>query len=236
MSWLVVAAHPRARAVRRIASRLGLDPPRDLAAAAGSDVAAAGIAVIGGDADLAAVALARLDAGRRVPLALLPAAGSDLLRMFAKPQSDLADGAPYPSDLGMCSHGDSITPFVSHLTGRSRIGRTAAFTITAHRTWEVRGWRCVVANAQHLRGRAVAPRAALMDGELDIQIHGGARRRIRGLTRHGLHLAEPGVWRRSLGSAEIALPSPWRLAADGRDIGAGSCSVRTEVAAFDLWI
>jgi hypothetical protein len=233
VNWVCVAAAPHRRDTLRLARRFGLERPGELAAAE-TERTADGIVVIGDDGDLARVALARLGREDRLPLALLPTGRSDLLRMFAIDRSPVGDGAAYRADLGLCTFGGVTVPFVSHVVSRGH--RSGVVTIASGRSWQVEGWRCVVANAQHLAGDTVAPRSALMDGELDVQVHGGRRRGTRRLIGRGLHLSQPTVWRRSLATASITPPANWMLIADGRPVGSGPCSVRAETAAFDIWI
>lgn len=89
----------------------------------------------------------------------------------------------------------------------------------------------VLANGQFLGGGYnVAPRALLVDGELDVQVIGGDRRHLPALLarmRRGMHLASPSVRRRTMPAAVLSSATPWPVAADGGPVG--STPVRVEV-------
>ena len=204
-----------------------------------------GVVVAGPDHLLASVARRLHAAGRRGPVLFAGGEESDLLRMFAVASMSLGirarDGGPYPCDLGTCHVGGREIPFVSHVVARSRTGlRAHDVTVSrGSRTATVRGWQVVVANAQHLAGATIAPKSAVMDGLLDVQVLGGplrGRAALRRALRRGLHLTSREVWRRQAGEASLEVPPGWRVAADGRPVGAGSFTIKTTRGAFDLWI
>jgi hypothetical protein len=248
MNWTVVARDPRSPHAIRIAGSIEGARPVPLSAQSLS-VASEGVVVAGSDADLAAAAFLAIEAGRDTPLALAPNGKSDLLRMFAVDPADAIDrldtGERYRCDLGLCTVGGVLTPFLAHVVaGPGRLGRTvgpsAPISVsTPDRVHDTTGWAVIVANAQHLGADVVAPRAALMDGVLDLQVVGGSpmrRHRIRRLRTRGFHIRQREVWRRSASAADIAIPSRWRVKIDGVIGGAGPFSVRVAPSAFDLWL
>jgi diacylglycerol kinase family enzyme len=223
-------------------SQLGREAPLHIA----SD--ATGIAVIGTDSDLAHTALQLMETDRRLPIALIPTGESDLLRMFGlnrdRMLARLETGAPYATDLGMCHISASHHPFVGSVCARPtrwrRLVSTAAVSVDLRgRTHDLDAWEVVVANAQHVDGQTIAPRAAVMDGTLDVQVFGGPPTRrpaVRRFRRTGLHLRSGHVWRRSAPTFAISVPASWRIAADLVAVGTGSFSVEIAPGAFDLWI
>ena len=83
----------------------------------------------------------------------------------------------------------------------------------------------IAANAQFFGGGwNVAPRALLVDGELDTQLIDVPKRSIPRLVprlARGLHLTHPGVRRRSLGTFQFVPALDWPVEVDGDPIGAG---------------
>lgn len=81
----------------------------------------------------------------------------------------------------------------------------------------------VLANGQFFGGGwNVAPRALLVDGELDVQLVGGARSdlpRLAARMRRGTHLGAQGVRRRSMATVEVDAAAAWPVAADGEVVG-----------------
>jgi diacylglycerol kinase family enzyme len=207
-----------------------------------------GLVVAGTDADLAIAAHVVYQRGTRTPLALIPSNRSDLLRMFGLDRdailSRLQAGDRYPTDLGECEIGSTSIPFVAHVSahrsGLRALSTDREVTIAiGERSHSLRSGLVVVANAQHFRGRTIAPRGAVMDGRLDFQsIGGSALRRARSMrrARTGHHLKDRNVWRRSAAGGEISLGAGWSVNTDSRRAGSGPFSVRVVPGAFDLWI
>ncbi len=215
-----------------------------------SEAATEGLVVVGTDADLAAVVGFMLSAGGDLPIALVSRGDSDLLAMFSLKRADvvsrLQTGGRYRSDLGRVTIDGTERPFVTHVTAASRrslgsLGSSADITIiTSRRSHHHHdAWRVVASNAQHVGGRTIAPKAALTDGRIDIQVFGGsflARTRIQRLSRRGLHLNHPAVWRRSTAFCSVVSPPQWKIRVDGIAAGSGPWEVSVQADAFDLWI
>jgi hypothetical protein len=207
-----------------------------------------GIVVVGTDADLAGIVSIMRSCGRDLPLSLIPTAGSDLLAMFGLDRAGvigrLQSGGPYRTDLGLARVDDVVTPFVTHVTAGRRTHRSllrsdAVAITTPRRSYPLTAWWVIAANAQHHRGRTIAPKAALTDGEFDIQVFGGSgltRLRLQRLVNQGLHLRDRAVWRRSVSSVSVEVPAGWTVAADGVPTGSGPFEVSIEAQAFDLWV
>lgn len=208
-----------------------------------------GLLVLGNDADLAATVETMLTTGRDVPVALIPRVNSDLLRMFGLSRMGvlgrLQTGGPYRADLGWITIGGVRRPFVAHVTASSRrpfggLHPPARLGVsTDRRSYRLDGWWMAVANSQHVAGRNIAPKAALMDGELDVQVFGGsvtARLRLLRLAKRGLHLRHRAVWRRSVESCSVSIPDHWRVEADGVPVGTGPFEVVVDRGAFALWV
>jgi hypothetical protein len=208
-----------------------------------------GILVVGSDADLARVASAMHSSGRDFPLALIPNTKSDVLAMFGLDRKGaigrIQSASPYRADLGSVRIGDAVRPFVAHVAANDR--RSRRFLLrsdplvitTARRSYQLAGWWIIAANAQHHAGRTIAPKAALTDGELDIQVFGGSarsRQRLRRLTKRGLHLRDRALWRRSVASCSADIPAEWTVSVDGVATGFGPFEVSTGAQAFDLWV
>ncbi len=81
----------------------------------------------------------------------------------------------------------------------------------------------VLANGQFFGGGwNVAPRALLVDGELDVQLVGGPRSdlpRLAARMRRGTHLGSNGVRRRSMATADVDVATTWPVVADGEVVG-----------------
>jgi diacylglycerol kinase family enzyme len=96
----------------------------------------------------------------------------------------------------------------------------------------------VIANGQFFGGGMnVAPRAALMDGLLDIQVFVGPRRQafsVMPRVIRGTHLSLPGVRRFESADFRIAVPAGWPVEADGELLGVGSVSGYAIPAAIDF--
>ena len=208
-----------------------------------------GLVVVGDDADLAAVIGFMLSAGGDLPVALVSRGDSDLLAMFGLKRADIVSrlqtGSRYRADLGRVRIDGTERPFVTHVTTAPRrtlgfVGPSAAVAVsTSRRSHRLGAWWIAACNAQHVAGRTIAPKAALTDGEIDIQVFGGsilARARIQRLARRGLHLSHPAVWRRSSASCSVVAPEHWGIEVDGIEVGTGAWEVAVEAGAFDFWI
>jgi diacylglycerol kinase family enzyme len=206
-----------------------------------------GILVIGGDGDLARIVSILRSSGRDLPLSLIPNSRSDLLAMFGLDRTGairrIQSGSPYRADLGQVLVDAAIRPFVAHVEASDshhRLRRSDAVVITtARRSYQLEAWWVVAANAQHHAGRTIAPRAAVTDGELDIQVFSGSvltKLRLLRLTRRGLHLRDRALWRRSVSSCSVDIPAGWAVTADGVFAGFGGFEVSIDAHAFDLWV
>ncbi|MDH3190677.1 MAG: diacylglycerol kinase family protein [Acidimicrobiia bacterium] len=85
------------------------------------------------------------------------------------------------------------------------------------------GLAVIFANAQFFAGGwNVAPKAILVDGELDVQVFNVKKREAPLLVPKivkGVHLSNPGVRRRSMPEAELRTEVPWPFEADGDLLG-----------------
>lgn len=81
----------------------------------------------------------------------------------------------------------------------------------------------ILANGQFLGGGCnVAPKALLVDGELDVQVITVAKRDAASLAsrmRRGMHLSSSDVHRRSMSGAVVTTERPWPVALDGEPVG-----------------
>ncbi len=98
----------------------------------------------------------------------------------------------------------------------------------------------VIANGQFFGGGMnVAPRAMLVDGEFDIQVFIGPRRRaftVMPRVIRGLHLNHPAVRRFSAATFTLRCPDGWPIEADGELLGTGSIEGRVLPGAIDFKI
>jgi diacylglycerol kinase (ATP) len=96
----------------------------------------------------------------------------------------------------------------------------------------------IFANAQFFAGGwNVAPKAMLMDGELDVQVVEAKKRRAVVLVPKivkGVHLSDPAVRRSSLARAELRTEVPWPVEADGDYVGTTPVIASVLPAALDL--
>jgi len=254
MKWSLIVAGEPPNDLDTIAAEAGSDrpaAPRTAEAVAGlvSEAGTEGLVVVGTDADLATVVEFMLSAGGDLPVALVSRGDSDLLPMFGLERSKvvarLQTGGRYRCDLGWVTIDGTRRPFVTHVTAASQRGPGAlgpsadVVLVTNRSSHHGHAWWIVACNAQHVGGRTVAPKAALTDGKIDIQMFGGsalARARLRRLSRRGLHLTHPAVWRRSVTSCAVVAPAHWGIKVDGIAAGSGAWEVAVEAGAFDLWI
>jgi diacylglycerol kinase (ATP) len=94
------------------------------------------------------------------------------------------------------------------------------------RTINAPAWNVVLANGQFFGGGMnVAPRAATMDGQFDVQVFSGSRRSAPAVLRRvvrGTHLTHPAVRRTTGRIVAVEVPASWLVEADGEIIGTGT--------------
>jgi diacylglycerol kinase (ATP) len=112
--------------------------------------------------------------------------------------------------------------------------------VTPRRAHHQRALLLIAANGQFFGGGwNVAPKALLMDGELDTQLVDVAKRAIpRLLPRlvRGMHLTHPGVRRRSLAEFTFTPELDWPVEVDGDPIGRGAFTATVLPTALTLKI
>ncbi|MDJ0924673.1 MAG: diacylglycerol kinase family protein [Acidimicrobiia bacterium] len=98
----------------------------------------------------------------------------------------------------------------------------------------------IVANGQFFGGGMnIAPRASVADGQLDLQVFAGPRRKaltVMPRVIRGMHLGHKNVRRMVGGSVEIDVPGTWPIEADGEALGKGPISVTVLPAAIEFKI
>ena len=98
----------------------------------------------------------------------------------------------------------------------------------------------IFANAQFFAGGwNVAPKALLVDGELDVQVITAFKRQAFSLVPKiikGVHLSDPSVIRRSAATFEVVTDQPWPVEADGDLVGFTPIRVSTIPGAIRLKI
>lgn len=98
----------------------------------------------------------------------------------------------------------------------------------------------IMANGQFFAGGwNVAPKALLVDGELDVQVIDAAKWQAPSLVPKiiaGVHLASPAVTRRSMPDLTLRTEVPWPVEADGDHIGRTPIVVDTLPAAISIKI
>lgn len=98
----------------------------------------------------------------------------------------------------------------------------------------------IFANAQFFAGGwNVAPKALLVDGELDVQVITAYKRQALSLVPKvikGVHLSDPSVIRRSAAAFELVTEVPWPVEADGDLVGFTPIRVNTIRGAVRLKI
>jgi len=241
VKWVVTSGPSESQRASELAEDWGLP-----FTAQPTEVVPEGWVFVGTDHSLAAFAVTTPG----VPVLFAPVGGSDLMRMFSLGGEDIAErtssGVEYPCDLGIVEHSGGSTPFIGHLVASGTGGlprwtaRRRHLSVTrAGRTTTYRSHGLVIANAQHIGDRTVAPRAALMDGRLDLQIlggHAGQRAQIARSIRRGHHAASRQVVRRSVAEVAFVLPDQWRVTTDGTRLMDRPNRVRIAPAAFGLWV
>ncbi|MDJ0961148.1 MAG: diacylglycerol kinase family protein [Acidimicrobiia bacterium] len=120
----------------------------------------------------------------------------------------------------------------------ARFGSVDIHLRAGSRTFAGKAISVVIANGQFFGGGMnVAPRAALMDGKLDIQVFVGPRRRafsVMPRVVRGTHLGMPGVRRFEAGEFHIDVPDDWPVEADGEVLGTGSVRGSVVPGAIDF--
>ncbi len=95
--------------------------------------------------------------------------------------------------------------------------------VTERRSFEGEALVAVFANAQFFGGGFnIAPKAAAMDGLLDIQVFSATRRQVVTLfpaIKRGLHLRHPAVRRMSAQRFRLTTSEPWTFEVDGEVLG-----------------
>ncbi|MFP5333401.1 MAG: diacylglycerol/lipid kinase family protein [Acidimicrobiia bacterium] len=98
----------------------------------------------------------------------------------------------------------------------------------------------ILANAQFFAGGwNVAPKAMLVDGELDVQVIDAAKLAAPGIVPRivkGTHLGLPNVRRMSIGSLSVSTAVPWPVEADGDYLGTTPFDARVIPGAIHLKI
>jgi diacylglycerol kinase (ATP) len=116
----------------------------------------------------------------------------------------------------------------------------ADVTLEGRRSYQGRALAVILANGQYFAGGwNIAPKAALMDGLLDVQVidvpKTAAPRLVPKLIR-GLHLTERGVRRLTLDKVRLETDVPWPVEADGDYLGNTPLVASVLPAAVDLKI
>lgn len=246
-----VILHGRAGVSIRLARRIGAET--DLVVApAGAHPTADRALVVGDDADLAMAVVGYLDRGCAAPAFALTGPGA-MTTLFAHDPgitaglARLRHGTDYACDLGRLTIAGRRVAFVGMVragAGARRdllfpwCGRAGDVVVAGRRELPVAHARAVTAaNAQRSGPWMLAPRAAAMDGLLDIQVFSGpslALGRLRPALRAGLHERSPRVRRTSATAAEVTVPTDWPVVADGTMQGRGTFRVHAEIRAFRL--
>jgi hypothetical protein len=237
VSWAVLASSgdDTARRLARAHDLPTVDDPRT----------ASQVVHTGGDASLAEL-VGLL--GPSVPILHHPLVASDLARMFGS--GDLAErlshGAPYPIEVielrSEVARYVAVGHVIASRTGRlpNPLVKTRRLAITRDgRDDSAEGAAVVVANCQHVGDVTIAPRAALMDGRVDLQVLGGNRvdrLRLRRSIRRGLHLRNPAVLRRAVSTMAFDLPYGWRMRSDGTAVTGSHWDLAVLPNAATLWV
>ncbi len=98
----------------------------------------------------------------------------------------------------------------------------------------------VVANGQFFGGGMnIAPRATVADGQADVQVFAGPRRKafsVMPRVIRGMHLSHKNVQRLVGRTVQVDVPDDWPVEADGELVGHGSISVTVLPAAIEFKI
>lgn len=241
MSGLVVSGAGCGRLAERLAIEVGGQPVPLGTLTEVPDRGTDRLVFVGCDAELAHLSGLLQSQGKgTTPVAYL-GRDSSISGLFAHDESvggvlaRWRGGAEYPMDVGEVVVGGKTRRFVGWVAagGAARRGllfpwaaSAGSVTVESDRSWTIeRGRAVTVANAQEVGGWRVSPRAAVMDGRLDIQVLSGSAwglARIRPAIRRGLHAGASAVWRRSLAKAAVVVPPGWPVVVDGMQAGRGS--------------
>lgn len=243
----------RASRAQRLARQVARDEGLDMAEV-GTGAVTRRALVVGDDADLALAVAGYLDRGQEPPAFAFTGPGA-LTALFAHRTGAAAGltrlhtGTDYACDLGRIHTGGVSRPFVGSVRAGVGSRRDVSFpwrggagevVIVGRRTLAVQGARAVtVANAQTSGPWTIAPRAAAMDGLLDLQVMSGSRSelyRLRQSLRAGLHERSPRIRRITSPEADVAVPAPWLITADGMTIGRGAFRVEVDAQAFRMLV
>lgn len=116
----------------------------------------------------------------------------------------------------------------------------ALVTLGGAREYQSPALAVILANGQFFAGGwNVAPKAMLVDGELDVQVINARKRQAIGLVPRiikGTHLRQPEVHRMSLASLSLATSVPWPVEVDGDFLGTTPFDVRVIPGAVELKI
>ena len=111
-------------------------------------------------------------------------------------------------------------------------------TLEGGRDYSGRAIAVILANGQFFAGGwNVAPKAMLVDGELDVQVIDAAKRQAPALVPRiikGTHLTSPEVRRMSLPSVSVSTSVPWPVEVDGDHIGSTPFDARVIPGAIEL--
>jgi YegS/Rv2252/BmrU family lipid kinase len=98
----------------------------------------------------------------------------------------------------------------------------------------------ILANGQYFGGGMnVAPRASVADGQMDVQVFSGPRRKaltVMPRVVRGMHLRHKNVKRTTGAAVTVDVPADWPIEADGELIGTGPISVSVLPAAIEFKI
>lgn len=116
----------------------------------------------------------------------------------------------------------------------------AVVKLEGSRSYEGNALAVILANAQFFAGGwNVAPKAMLVDGELDVQVIDALKRQAPAIVPRivkGTHLGLPQVRRMSLSSVSVATSVPWPVEADGDYLGMTPFDARVIPGAIELKI
>ncbi len=155
------------------------------------------------------------------------------------------------ADVGVAAASVRITRRMPRFLGGVRYGIGFWLTLAAFppaeisleaggRRYEGPAINVVAANGQFFGGGMnIAPRAAVMDGLLDIQVFKGPRRHafsVMPRVIRGTHLHSRGVRRFEAGEFRLECPEGWPVEADGEMLGTGPITGRVIPGAIDFKI
>ncbi len=193
------------------------------------------LAVAGGDRAFSAVVdtIMLLRAQDRPVLGLLPSReGSDFARIFGigdleEAVQHLGSTGVYQTDVGAIEGTWGRRHFLNAASVGAAAGRLSArndvTVITPKRTYDVTATAVLFCNGEFAGGLRIAPRATVVDGELDVQIWDvdrADRRAFLAAAATGAHVKDCRVRRTSTPSFRLETRRPWKVYADGELVGA----------------